>query len=393
MALGTLHEDNALPLCEDDLRVERSRHGALYDSFSESEAGSRENSGATGQEYFKRTPSAKLVEPPQSRAPVAGRRWFGLRKAASAGDLATNGGADASRGKSGKGALRKADSAHGHFDTSGTSQRSADVHAVRVAKGRGRSATSIALFDTATSVSERSSSRSAGPRQLKDSARAVASDDASASGRGSEQDASSSFRSTAAAPKGADYYRAQAAAWRDAAALEAAGRPVPHQLVITSGPWLYAAGVPDMAFVMSLRFNPLSKHHSRDVPTSALHKRCLLSEAEPLLSMSASRDLTLFPVPRKGRENWRWTAAAPLRVRAPCISTSPRLPARCRLPALPPPLLQWQTDSTYMAALVLTTSLSATCTSSMQARLPSTGEGPAGALSVCLVHLMLCDAL
>ena len=240
MALGTLHEDDALPLCEDDLRVERSRHGALYDSFSESEAGSRENSGATGQEFFKRAHAAKAVEAVETRAPKAGKRWFGLRKAASAGELL---GGDASRSKSGRGPQRKADSVHGRTDSGGTLQRSADRHGETIGKDHGRPATSFALADTASSVGERNSQRSGSVRRVKHSVRAAAgSDDASASGRASEPDASSSLTSTAAARRGADSYSAQAAAWREAAALEAAGRPVPPHLVISAAGALLHSG-------------------------------------------------------------------------------------------------------------------------------------------------------
>jgi len=234
MALGTLHEDNAVPLSEDDLRVETSRHGALYDSFSESEAGSRENSGAAGQEYFKRTSSAKNSDVPVKSAPAASRRWFGLRKAASAGDLAVSGGGDASRGSSGSGGLRQTDSVH---DASAGSQRSAAGRAVRFGKGNQRSHSS----STTASAGEASHLRAASLRRLKYSARAAAErasvlDDVSAPAHASEREASAgSGGQMAPEPRGADYYRAQAAAWREAAALEAAGRPLPRHLVIPAG--------------------------------------------------------------------------------------------------------------------------------------------------------------
>lgn len=243
MALRTLHEDNAVPLSDDDLRVESSRHGALYDSFSESEAGSRENSGATGQEYFKRAASVKSDDVPIKAAPAAGRRWFGLRKAASAGDLAVKGvGGDASRGSSSRSGMRRADSAHDSADASRTSQRSADGRAVRLGKGDRRSPSAMQAPNTAMAAGEGSGRLRAGSlRRLKYSARVGAGrvsalENASASERGSERDASASHSAKAApAPRGADYYRAQAAAWREAAALEAAGRPVPRALVTTAG--------------------------------------------------------------------------------------------------------------------------------------------------------------
>ena len=234
MALGTLHEENAVPLSEDDLRVESSRHGALYDSFSESEAGSRENSGAAGQEFFKRTNAPKISDVSVTTAPPAARRWFGLRKAASAGDLAVSGGGDASRGSSGRGGTRQTDSVH---DPSQTSQRSAEGRAVRFGKGNQR----LHSSSTTTSASEATHLRSASLRRLKYSVRASlerasAPDDVSAPARVSKREASaSSGAQMAPEPRGADYYRAQAAAWREAAALEAAGRPLPRHLVVSAG--------------------------------------------------------------------------------------------------------------------------------------------------------------
>ncbi len=234
MALGTLHEDNAVPLSEDDLRVETSRHGALYDSFSESEAGSRENSGAAGQEFFKRTSSASNSDVPVKTVPAASRRWFGLRKAASAGDLAVSGSGDASRGSSGRGGMRQTDSVH---DASQTSQRSAEGRAVRFGKGNQRSHAPT----TTSSTGDASHLRSASLRRLKYGARAAAErasalDDVSAPVRASEREApGGSGAQLAPEPRGADYYRAQAAAWREAAALEAAGRPLPRHLVIPAG--------------------------------------------------------------------------------------------------------------------------------------------------------------
>ena len=234
MALGTLHEDNAVPLSEDDLRVERSRHGALYDSFSESEAGSRENSGAAGQEFFKRTSTAKSGDAALQTAPAAARRWFGLRKAASAGDLAVGSGGDASRGSSGKGAMRQTDSVH---DASASSQRSADGRAVRFGSGNRRPNSA----NSTTSAGEAGHLRAASLRRRKYSARAAAErasapDDVSAPPNASDREASAgSGGQGAPEPRGADYYRAQAAAWREAAALEAAGRPLPRHLVIPAG--------------------------------------------------------------------------------------------------------------------------------------------------------------